>query len=68
LCAAPIVENNNVVFVPSNAGVASAVDRRTGKLLWKYKVSNSNIASLIPLDDNKLVVSSVDGKIFCLQF
>jgi len=68
ICAAPIVESRGVIYVPSNSGVLSAVDRRTGKLIWKHKVSNSNIRSIMPLDNDRVVVSSVDGKITCLQW
>ncbi len=68
ICAAPVVENNGVIYVPSNSGIVSAVDRQTGKLLWKHKVCNSNVNSIMPLENNKLVVSTADGKISCLQF
>jgi outer membrane protein assembly factor BamB len=68
ICAAPIVENKDVVYVPSNSGVVSAVDTQTGKFLWKNKTSNSNITSIMPLNDDKVIVSTEDGKISCLQF
>jgi outer membrane protein assembly factor BamB/predicted MPP superfamily phosphohydrolase len=68
ICATPVMENKGVIYVPSNSGVVSAVDRQTGKLLWKHKVSNSNIISLNSLDNNQLIAATVDGKIICLQF
>ncbi|MGI8634185.1 MAG: PQQ-binding-like beta-propeller repeat protein, partial [Segetibacter sp.] len=68
ICAAAIVESNGVVFVPSNSGVISAIDRDTKMLLWKYKVSDSMVNSVMPLANNKVIVSTVDGKISCLAF
>jgi len=68
ICATPVVEYKEVIYVPSNAGVVSAVDRPTEKLIWKHKVSNSNITSVTPLNHNRVLVSTVDGKITCLQF
>jgi outer membrane protein assembly factor BamB len=67
ICAAPIIENKGVVYVPSNSGVVSAVDRQSGKLLWKYKTSNCNITSILPSNNNTVVVSTEDGKVTCLE-
>ncbi len=68
VCAAPVVEKDGIIYVPSNSGVVTAVDRHTHSILWKHKVSNSNIASVMPLQNNKVVVSTVDGKITCLYW
>jgi outer membrane protein assembly factor BamB/predicted MPP superfamily phosphohydrolase len=67
ICASPIVEKSNVIYVPSNSGVVTAVDATRHQLLWKHKVSNSNITSIMPIDNHKIIVSSEDGKITCLQ-
>jgi outer membrane protein assembly factor BamB len=68
ICATPVVEYKGMIYVPSNAGVVSAVDRPTEQLSWQHKVSNSNITSVTPLSNNRVVVSTEDGKITCLQF
>ncbi len=67
LCAAPLIEHDSIIYVPSNSGVVSAVSN-TGKLLWKHKVSNSLINNISPIGNDRLVISSVDGKITCLTF
>lgn len=67
ICAAPIVESAGIIYVPSNSGVVCAVERKTGKLLWKHKVSNCNITSIMSLDNYRIIVSTEDGKITCLQ-
>jgi outer membrane protein assembly factor BamB len=68
VCATPVVEYKGVIYVPSDAGVVSAIDRQTGKINWKHKVSNSNITSVVPIDNNRVLISTADGKITCLQF
>lgn len=68
ICATSIVESNGVIYVPSNSGIVSAVDRQLHKLLWKHKVSNCNITAIMPLNMNRVLTGSVDGKITCLQF
>lgn len=63
-----IVENAGVIYVPSHSGLVAAVDRSNGEVLWKYKVSNSLVNPILPLDKNKIVVSTMDGKIVCLEY
>lgn len=68
LAPSAIVENKNIVYVPSHSGTAIAVDRTTGDVLWQYKVSNSLVNTITPIDDKKAVVSTMDGKITCLEY
>lgn len=68
LSPSAIVETSNVVYVPSHSGLASAIDRKTGKVLWKYKISNSLLNPLMPIGKNQVVVSSMDGTIMCLSY
>jgi len=61
-----IVEDQGVIYVPTHSGVAYAVDRKSGNVLWKYKVSNCLMNSILPLN-NTVYVSTMDGKVNCLQ-
>ncbi len=64
-----IVENNNhIVFVPTQSGTVVALESNTGKLKWKHKVSNALVTSLLPLDNNRIIIATMDGKIVLLQF
>jgi outer membrane protein assembly factor BamB/predicted phosphodiesterase len=67
ICAFPIVERDGIIYVASNFGIVVAVQSATHKLLWKHKISNSNITSILPLEKHLVIVSSEDGKINCLQ-
>ncbi|NEU08836.1 PQQ-binding-like beta-propeller repeat protein [Flavihumibacter sp. R14] len=68
LSPSALVENDGVVYVPSHSGLASAIDRKTGKVLWKYKISNSLLNPLMPAGKNRVIVSSMDGTITCLSY
>lgn len=66
ICPTAIVEKNGTVFVPGQSGLVSAVDRHSGKVIWQYKTSNSLVNSIMPLKKNRVIVSTMDGKISCI--
>jgi outer membrane protein assembly factor BamB/predicted phosphodiesterase len=68
LSPSAIVEKDHIVYVPSHSGLATAVDRNTGKVLWKYKISNSLLNQLMPVGKRRVIVSSMDGTIVCLRY
>jgi len=63
-----IVENNDIVFVPTQSGITVALDRKSGKVLWKHKTSNGLITNLLPVAKNQLLVTTMDGKVSCLNW
>jgi len=68
ICPTAIVENNSIVFVPTQSGVTVALDRASGKVLWKHKTSNGLITNLLPIANNQIVVTTMDGKVSLLRF
>src|SRR5215203_377703 len=68
ICPTAIVEKNNIVFVPTQTGVTVALDRSSGKVLWKHKVSNGLVTNLHPLENNQILVTTMDGKVCLLKF
>lgn len=63
-----IVENNNIVFVPTQSGVTVALNRRDGTVLWKHKTSNGLVTNLHPVAKDQLLVTTMDGKVSLLEF
>ncbi|MDP4291580.1 MAG: PQQ-binding-like beta-propeller repeat protein [Bacteroidota bacterium] len=63
-----IIEHKGIVYVPSHSGMACAVDRRSGKVLWEHKISNCLVNMIMPFKKNQVIVSSMDGKITCLKY
>lgn len=64
----PIVENGNLIFVSTCNGVVVAISKTTHEVAWKYKLSNALINAVTPLGLNQILVTSLDGRVACLQF
>lgn len=62
-----IFSNSKSIFVPSHSGLLSAVAPKSGEVLWQYKISNGMINPPLVLKD-KIVVSTMDGKIVMLKY
>ncbi len=61
-----IFSSSSLTFVPSHNGLLSAVDPKTGKLKWQYKISNGMINPLL-IGKSSVIVSTMDGKIVSLR-
>ncbi len=68
LAPTALQEKDGVVYVPSDDGLVTAVRKADGTILWKHKISNSLVTNLLPLGKKTLVVTTMDGKVSCLQF
>lgn len=68
LTPSAIVESNGLVFVPSHSGLLSAVNADNGGVEWQYKISNAMVNPIKPFGKDKVLVSSMDGTIFCLKY
>jgi outer membrane protein assembly factor BamB len=62
-----IVEHENIIYVPSNSGMVVAVNR-DGSILWKHKISNALVTNITPVSKNKVIATTMDGKVTCLEF
>lgn len=62
-----IIERKGRVYAFSDKGVIAAFDRVSGKTLWVHKVANCLVHDLKFLSDNKIVVTTMDGKVVLLQ-
>ena len=68
IAPSPIVESRKYIFVPTATGIVVAIDKKTHLLAWKHKVSNALINSVLPIGENRILVSVLDGEIFCLSY
>jgi len=68
LAPTAIIEHKGLVFVPSNSGLVCAVDRRTGEIAWQQKTSNCLVNSVMSINRNRVIVSTMDGKLSCLEY
>lgn len=67
LAPTAIYSNKKAIFVPSHSGLLSAVAPKSGDVLWQYKISNGMINPPLIWKD-KIVASTMDGKIVMLQY
>ena len=63
-----ITEKDGVIFVPTDRGFIYAVAREDGRLLWEHRISSCLINQILPLGDNSLVCTSMDGVVARLSF
>ncbi len=64
----PIVEKGDLVFVPTCNGVVVAISKTDHQVAWKYKLSNALVNGVTPLNGNQLLVTSLDGRVACIQY
>jgi outer membrane protein assembly factor BamB/predicted phosphodiesterase len=57
------VEKEGVVFGSTKGGLIFALDALTGDVLWKHKIGNSLISTVVPLSKNKLLFTATGGEI-----
>lgn len=67
LTPTPLVEQNGVVYAPTDKGLIYAYRASDGQFLWKYRVSNGLINMILPDKENELYVSAMDGKLVKLK-
>lgn len=61
------VEKDGVVFGSTKNGIIFALDGKSGKLIWKYKVGNTLVGTVVPLDANRCIYTTGDGVIGLLN-
>jgi outer membrane protein assembly factor BamB/Icc-related predicted phosphoesterase len=57
------VEKDGVVFGSTKGGLIFALDALTGKVLWKHKVGNSLISTVVPLNKKQVLFTATGGEI-----
>lgn len=67
LTPSAIFSNKDLVVVPNNSGLLSAVEPKNGEVLWQYKISNGMVNPPL-VTKNYVIASTMDGKIVKLTF
>lgn len=62
-----LIEKDGIVFGSTKNGLIFAVDSMTGKLIWKHKVDNSLVNTVVPLTRSECVFTTSSGKIGILE-
>lgn len=58
-----LTEREGIVYGSTKEGLLFALEGKTGRLLWKHKVGNSLINTVVPIGKGEVLYSSTDGTI-----
>lgn len=61
------IEKDGVVFGSTKGGLIFALDSSTGKVLWKHKVGNSLINTVMPLNGQEVLFTATGGQVGILS-
>jgi len=61
------VEKDNTVFGSTKNGIVFALNGKDGKLLWKHKIENSLVNTVVPLSGKSCVFTTSDGLLGILK-
>ena len=56
------VEKEGIVFGSTKEGLIFALEAKTGKVLWKHKIGNSLISTVVPLGNNRVLFTATGGE------
>lgn len=62
-----LIEKDGRVFFGTKSGVVYAVDSEGKKVLWAHKIDNSMVNTVQALTSKRIIVSTMDGKVVCLE-
>ena len=58
-----LVEKDGVAFATNKDGLVIALDGKTGCLLWKHKIGNTVINTVVPISNHRIVFTTEAGKV-----
>lgn len=61
------VEKEGVVFGSTKEGLVFALEARSGKILWKHKIGNSLISTVVPLNGREVLFTATSGEVGLLR-
>lgn len=57
------VEKDGVMFGSTKEGLIFALEPKTGKVLWKHKIGNSLISTVVPLNARQVLFTATSGEV-----
>ena len=61
------VEKGGVMFGSTKEGLIFALEAQTGKVLWKHKIGNSLINTVVPLNGQQVLFTATSGEVGLLR-
>ena len=60
-------EKGGIVFGSTKDGLIYAINGKDGTLLWRHKVGNSLMSTVVPISPKKILFSNTDGQVGILK-
>lgn len=60
-------EKEGIVFGSTKEGLIFALDAQTGNVLWKHKIGNSLISTVVPLSNREVLFTATSGEVGLLK-
>lgn len=63
-----VKDGTELLIVPTDKGNLFCFNASDGSLVWKHKISVALVNSIIPVEGNRVVVSTMDGVVTVLEY
>ena len=63
----PCKWKRGVMFGSTKEGLIFALEGKTGKVLWKHKIGNSLISTVVPLNGHEVLFTATSGEVGLLR-
>lgn len=60
-------EKDGVMYGSTKEGLIFALEARTGKVIWKHKIGNSLISTVVPVGGHKVLFTATSGEVGLLK-
>lgn len=62
-----LIERDGIVYGSTHQGLIYALEGKSGRLLWRHKVSNGLVNTVLPLGKGKILYTDTDGRVGLLE-
>lgn len=62
-----LVEKDATVYGSTKNGLVFALDALTGKVVWKHKIGNSLVNTVVPIGKKRVLITSASGEVCMLS-
>ena len=62
------VEKDGVMYGSTKNGLLFALDAFTGEIIWKHKVGNSLISTVVPIGNKRVLFTATGGEVGLLEW
>lgn len=63
-----LIERDGIVYGSTHQGLVYALEGKSGRLLWRHKVSNGLVNTVLPIGRGKVLYTNTDGRLGLLEY